>query len=501
MAEQSPDENVPENDAESVTSGRRIQQFCSFAAVGRTEAFQAIFVCRTCCGNELVGRCICSACADQCHRDHEVEYIGMGPCYCDCRDIGCKIVEESRAEAARLGISLSDTNCYCKTAALPTPLSSGRENESTEESSYIRDVFRISILAEATMSSRLTFQAKELVKHSRDTFWLDAATALDEGSLCDLELLAWRIFRQHMHHYRLENTTTATDDDGCGRCMGAEWWVQVKQVSQPPIGTSQSRLESYANGAEAVDLHYDKDEALAESFGLGLFPTLSTVTYLTVPVHAPPTLVFSRRYDQEDNDAISEMLISHPAATKHLVFDGHLLHGAPSHFALRPLSDSRRNEICNVDNCDVTTRVTFLVNLWLSHKPSGVEVLAPEVREAIRMATKQAFSAETVLSRLDGPVAFTTSSPIPHIDLTGLEDLPVKLRGKIELPFVGGKATWVDDEDDDVSDMVLVTYPPPVHQSDTLLVRFGPDLEATLQYSGDDNSTTQYDRDFDGLDS
>lgn len=461
-------------DAGTVASANRIEQFCSFAALGRTEAFQAIFVCRSCCCCDDKLLCICSACADQCHFDHDVEYVGMGPCYCDCSDIGCKIADESKAEADRLGIlSFDGKLCSYKPVIAGSAPPAG-EKVAAGEPSYIRDVFRIPLLDDTTTSYRLTLQAKELVKHSRDTFWLDADTVSDnDGSLCDLELLAWKIFRQHMHHYNLRE---AANDSG--HCIGAEWWVQVKQVSLPPPSeASQSRLETYANGEEAVDLHYDKDEELAESFGLGLFPTLSTVTYLTDSVNAPPTLVFSRRYDEGDDNAISEMLISHPMVAKHLAFDGRLLHGAPSHFALRPLFERLRNEEMNVN---ATTRITFLVNLWLSHKPAGVEVLPNAIREAVQMAANDVSgTTQTVLRTIQGPATFT-ASPVAQIDLTDEEDLPEALRGKIELPFVGGKATWGDDED---GSMILVTYPPPAHECDTLLVRFGPGLEASLQHS------------------
>lgn len=457
--------------ARSLGSDKRIERFCSFAALGCTEAFQAIFVCRSCCGSEQL--CVCAACADQCHADHDVEYIGTGPCYCDCRDMGCSIGEQSDAEAARLGISAPASDCLSV------------EEHSIDKSAYIRDGFRIPLLENTVTLSRLALQALELVKHSRDTFWLEAGADLEsDKSVCELELLAWRIFRQHMQHYGLKET------ENCR--VGAEWWVQVKPVTLPPLvnNTEHSRLESYANGAESVDLHYDKDESMAESFGLGFFPTLSTVTYLSDSWQAPPTLVFSCRYDQGDNVEISEMLISHPTAAKHVVFDGLLLHGAPSHYALRPLFDSRQTTPSDVDwgTGDNTPRITFLVNIWTHHKPAGVEVLPNAIREVIQTAAEKMSGLDlSFRMQLDGAEEFMVLSPLAQIDLTDVDDLPIELRGKIELPFVGGKATWCDDNEDNEGAMVLVTYPPPLHQDDTLLVRFGSNLKPFLHYSGCDD--------------
>lgn len=470
------------NDVDSVdlSDNRVIKHFCSLAAFGRTEVFQAIFVCSSCTSKN---ECICSACAEQCHAGHEVEYIGMGPSYCDCCDIGCIILEESIAEATRLGIVSGTSGSYCPCEPKLPPTSACLETAATAASSYIRDVYGIPAMADAELGCRLALQAKELVKHSRDSFWIDAETAeSNEGSLCELELLAWKIFRRHVQHYNLE----ASSPGGSIRPQGAEWWVQVKPISLPPpleLASPLALLEPYANGAEAVDLHFDKDEAMAESFGLGLFPTLSTVSYLTNSVDAPPTLVFSRRYDQEDKTAISDMLVSHPAATKHLVFDGRLLHGAPSHFALRPLSKNNRNE---TTSDDPQPRITFIVNIWLDHKPAAVHLLPNEIRATVQGASKiAAGDASARVMEGSAALAFTSSFPVEQVVMTdALTDLPEALRGRIELPFVGGKATWVGDDDDEA--MVLVTYPPPVHESDTLIVRFAPDLEAFLQYSRDD---------------
>jgi hypothetical protein len=51
--------------------------------------------------------------------------------------------------------------------------------------------------------------------------------------------------------------------------VGAECWVQVRDAT-----TSDSKQS-------AIDLQYDEDKALTDSFGSLSFPAISTVPYLT----------------------------------------------------------------------------------------------------------------------------------------------------------------------------------------------------------------------------
>jgi len=459
----------------------------------------------------------------------------MGPCYCDCRDLGCRILHQSRAEARRLGLVVEDPADESSRGWTALPAVPFTENQG-EPSSYVQDVFRISLLEEnPEYLHRLIGQAQELVRHSRDTFWLGSDVVLsspdDEkeslSSLCELENLARIIFQQHWNQYGLASLMAGDDETSLNHHRflgGAEWWVQVKSVSAPPPAADEEQqhgAKTYNlsqpppqslrtnNGAEAVDLHYDKDEALAESFGLGVFPTLSTVTYLTTTVNSasPPTVIFSQRYDETDS-CISDMLLSHPAPFKHLVFDGRLLHGAPAHHALR-----RRRPNDHVDD-DEPLRITFLVNLWLDHQPAGVERLPDDIRHAIIHQASSScsnsptdsgmFTVEHGAKRnyFVGPLR-----PIPRVELNSLtitdddDDESSPSARSIELPFVGGKATWggngthADDDDSDTAAMVLATLAPPPHSSDTLLVHFAPGLEASLQYSGTEDDDDDCDDD------
>jgi hypothetical protein len=465
-------------------------EYCSFAVTGPLESFQAIYVCRSCndaADNQPLMACLCEACALACHDDHEgLEYVGTGPSYCDCHQLsaGCKLETCSREKASQLDLS---QGCLKVDSAVPKVSVSGfckvLNQNGDDDNQYVINAFTIKMLLEEDeLYNSLQLHCKELVKHSRETFWLDAT--MDTSTFCDLELLAWSIFQQHVKHYYLQ----------ASEVYGAEWWVQVKPVSAPEVG--KSRLEAYTNGSEAVDLHYDKDEDLAESFGLGSFPTLSTVTYLTTTAPAlpppPPTVIFSHRYDENDQEVIPDMLVSHARRGKHVVFDGRLLHGAPSHRALRPLTletaTATTTTTTKEEEDSVSTseqwRITFLVNVWIGHKPAGVHVLPAEIRDVLQRDNYSSHAQELFTSSASAPVF--ESREITEVHVNEQEDLPLSLRGRIELPFLGKGTTWEDepeeeDEEEAGGGMVLVTYPPPDHVVDTLLVRFGPDLEAFLR--------------------
>jgi hypothetical protein len=479
-------------------------QFCTRAATGCSPVYQEIYTCRTCCENEpntnTTSLCVCSACVDHCHVNHDIDYVGMGPCFCDCVDFCCKIVDESIVEAKRLGIEMTMDNTP-RFQLMPLAPKQ-RHNDANTLSSYTQDVYHISMLRNTILRNRLILQAKELIQHSRETFWLDAETtetltnSSSSSKLCELEYLAWHIFRRHVAHYFGEYQSDSKDGSATNSIMGAEWWVQVKPISTAPVVTPNAKefdaFENDSDSIEAIDLHYDKDEEMADSFGLGIFPSLSTVTYLTESENVPPTIVFSRRYD-EDSENIANMFINHPATTKHIVFDGRLLHGAPSHVLLRQQMPNQMKNISddevvtgNEDPIAPTMRITLLVNIWLNHKPYCVNVLPNPIREAIVKATIGGDEA-TIFPAIDRPMEFILAAPAPKLDLTSVIDQPELLRQKIELPFIGGRATWGDD---DISNaMVITTYPPPTHDDyDTILVNFGPGLEASFQYTGcDDN--------------
>jgi len=365
-------------------------------------------------------------------------------------DRGCKIQESSEKEKLRLNLPTGE---FLQASVPAASKGTGGNRE------CVRDAYMIPVLRDDALCAHLQDLAQHLVQHSKDTFWIDES--VNEAATCGLEKLAWSILRQHESRYGLQGS------------MGAEWWVQVKPVTD-------RRHES------AIDLHYDKDEALAESFGIGRFPALSTVTYLNDA--ASPTVVFSHRYDEADS-SIADVLVSYPLRGKQLVFDGRLLHGAPAHPALRkPGLDDR---ISNGEK--ESWRITFLVNIWVGHKPAGVHPLTIEIRES--------------LSKID-------SGDCHRLDVVSLECIPAEVSERvfskieelggtdvlrIHLPFLGKDTTWGEDGDDSERLVVSMYVPPPSPSlgadrdrssvvGDTLLLRFEPSVGAYLCNPSDTDS-------------
>ena len=403
---------MAEKDSDGVSNG-----CCSFAVTGPHAWWQAIYVCRD-CEEEGALQCICEACAEKCHADHDVEYIGMGPSYCDC-GTRCAIAQQSRDAAIELHVL-------------------GLNEPKKTEDVYEPQAYLIPELTDQGVCQRLIQQSIALAKFPRDTFWISANH--DGKDLCELERLALAIFQNHASTSCAENLA------------GAEWWVQVKDL---------------ASENAAVDIHYDKDENLAEKFGLGSFPLLSTVTYLTE--NAYPTLVFPHCYDEAEDEPMDGVVVSHPRRGKHLVFDGRLLHGAPACEAMcRSESDAE----------SIGTRVTFLVNLWQYAKPCGINSLDPTVQDTIKQ------SVEKLETKAVGDLDMELTK-IERLELTDEEGLRPEHCDRIILPFVSKGATWVED-DEQGPNLVLVTFPPPRHESDIVCVKFGPGMQAYLEYHADD---------------
>ncbi|KAL3804856.1 hypothetical protein HJC23_006628 [Cyclotella cryptica] len=488
---------------------------CTYAVTGSHHpAHQPIYTCHTCHLSSASGyascspidefmredadtsACICECCAEICHDQHEVSFVGVGPCTCDCfrlcattqstscSDNTCQLQEVSREEAARLGFCegglerpLNDP-IPLKIPPVSTLLSMNEEEDDMDDEEYdisahaedkveewtspiciecnssmggyTTDAFTIPYLSAFSHDScdgvkrcqSLIRQAEALVENSHDTFWMPIDN--DDGDLSpstdwsDLEILAKKIFQRHVTAYNLQSSHVSSgksvEDDDSSK-PGAEWWVQVK-----PAGSYLA----------PVDLHYDKDEALAEAFSLGSFPTLSTVTYLTGDANdegknVAPTVVFPHTYHDDEDRPISAMLLSHPVRGKHIVFDGRLLHGAPGHRALR------RDATDNNGEDDSSLRVTFLVNIWRTGRPAGVHVLPQSIRTKIQSAAFEASTSKDQLPKLF-PLDFKKSN-VPHyfapskLSLAFSADNPMD--HQIILPFVSKGATWISDDDSD----------------------------------------------------
>lgn len=219
------------------------------------------------------------------------------------------------------------------------------------------------------------------------TFWMPC-----EGrkAQCRLEKMALEVFR---HHVPVEcNYDAATS--------GAEWWVQIRP--SPPAGRYSMHAKDDSPGAregdnqqedmskKGISYHWDKDEDLRLMMGgtMNIHPHISTVTYLTDL--GAPTVVLNHRVDNLTGEYLSppsnsdpEAFVSWPSRGKHLSFDGRYLHAAPGDL----MDIGEFEEQCRIkegkaegkSGKEVTTvkrrhrRVTFLVNIWLNHKPFNVE--------------------------------------------------------------------------------------------------------------------------------
>jgi hypothetical protein len=489
------------------------RQYCTFAVTGEHKVNQAIYVCRTCSSTNSAPRkavpkanggdrnvtgeeddddadantsanddsqgdqllCVCQGCAEACHADHEgLEYIGFGPAYCDCRVHGstdecgrrvpcCQLAQGSDEAAIRMNLTRQRSAVQEGGAA------------TVRSDSYRMEAFVIPELVDDGACRRLHQSACALAKLSKETFWIDPAT-VDVTSLCDLEKLALSVYQYH---------ASSAEQPLCG----AEWWVQVKPAHDPEAG--------------AVDLHFDKDEAVAECFGLGYFPHLSTVTYLTgasiesdVPGPAnraqpqSPTIVLSRVYGENHNDGKDvDVLISHPRRGKHVVFDGRLLHGAPAALELRDAPAAVRLE--NVLEPDVASqeRVTFLVNLWSQRRPASVETLPEEFRRKLKGSQAGTLEGPLETGNFDG-VSFRRLT-VPERRVSSAQDLCSE--EPLCLPFVSRNATWAVSEGDEDEVVLSILVPCEVRQSDlhTVLFRFDADLSPFLTSAVDGDGASE----------
>lgn len=180
--------------------------------------------------------------------------------------------------------------------------------------------------------------------------WL-AATAEPR---CSLERLAKAIFDKHTAGIAFDPKTS-----------GAEWWAQVREGGQPH---------------EGIEFHWDVDEHFCDieagHDGVHVHPHLSTVTYLSEEGGAPTVILHARCPTDATPGAVAKVYgplsagaVSWPRLGKTIVFDGSDLHGA-----VPP-----RGEGCPSG----LRRVTFLVNVWLGHRPHAVEPLPASLARSI----------------------------------------------------------------------------------------------------------------------
>jgi hypothetical protein len=359
---------------------------CTFALSHRNMLHQAIYICRTCSGKETSGVCCCSGCSNVCHDGHDVDFLAFGNAYCDCgADGGCVLIDRSIIASEKLLGNRSGSGVVVDHALFST---------------LNRSVFSehsISTIKNARIGAFLRAQSSLLVTFSKETFWLSC----ESTPSCAFEQLARHVFDTHV-----ENAAISEFDRSSS---GAEWWVQVKPLNSP----TDSLLESASDGFNGIDLHYDKDEEIASTFEIGIFPLISTVTYLNDDDSALPTVVFETTAATPVGDPIRRCIVSRPALGKHIAFDGKLLHGAPSEFSMFSVCNDFGNghQTLNVSATSKSTlpvpdnfRVTILVNIWLNHHPAAVQRIPLEIVSALstQLNAMDSDSRKEIISAMEG---------------------------------------------------------------------------------------------------
>eukprot|EP00798_Chlamydomonas_sp_ICE-L_P030062 gene30062-35031_t len=267
--------------------------YCSYALSGDNLMHQALYCCRDCSPDGSL--CCCGGCKDKCHAGHNVEYIADGKGYCDCGkgslDKPCCLITASTSHARQLlpntdgrlapGVNsrnpiefvelhtapaLASSQCATTTPAAESGVTAGGGGGGNGGGGSAG----VGAGGDGLLQ-RVATACKALVGESKETFWVNNG---DEPR-CVLEELALDIYRYHVGRLGLERE---------GLAGGAEWWVQVKDMATAKPG---------------VDIHYDKDEEVAEAWDIGVYPDVSTVTYFSDAPGSAPTVVLSKTASEE----------------------------------------------------------------------------------------------------------------------------------------------------------------------------------------------------------
>ena len=494
------------------------KQICTYAATKNNPFNQHIYTCRTCYGtSEEQLLCICQYCSQVCHDGHDIEYIGFGLSYCDCSSSNnnscgnnrCLLIEESYKICNQFGIKIGNADNKTDNHIFERSENKNVNNDNNHDTfPYNVSVYTIPSLFKnndrdinnINSSISLSNEAKELIKHTKETHWLSCSYLSSKSnghhtentngieSLCNLEKLAL-----NMLYYHLRNTLNMSDDTLQETMLredtGVEWWVQV-------LKSNDSDDKNDTNG---IDLHYDKDEVLAELLDLGSFPLLSTVTYLSGASSSSsyPTLIFPYTYDDhcmnndDGSNVMKDVCISYPKEGKHLVFDGRLLHGVSSDSRFL-ISDTGANADNDKLKSSSVNRVTFLANIWLhGNKPCSISELDPSIRQTLNN-----YDNFPLFSNMSNTSSYMKEYSIPTKTLSALSNEEIEELETASIPFVRNKKInslkeqeEADDEDYDDSLVVNMIIPPiSCHDNDTVHLIFNEGMEAFLEYPYEDDS-------------
>mmetsp|Transcript_24653 Transcript_24653/g.37461 ORF Transcript_24653/g.37461 Transcript_24653/m.37461 type:complete len:326 (+) Transcript_24653:239-1216(+) len=200
-------------------------------------------------------------------------------------------------------------------------------------------------------------------KDKAKSFWVPYSSK----PRCLLEATALQIGKFHLQDFEFS---------------GVEFWAQ------------------YRRSNDGLGFHFDKDEHAAREENVWKHPALATATYLSN--EGAPLVVFET-YSAEDTDAEEQKdhseetgkrrnenipsnppraWIVFPSQGRHVVFSGGLLHGVAS-------------EVMVTDQAIKSTgtggRLSFLVNVWVDHKPKEVQQLTNEMIEMFTSNVEGAF--------------------------------------------------------------------------------------------------------------
>jgi hypothetical protein len=189
--------------------------------------------------------------------------------------------------------------------------------------------------------------------------------------------------------------------------------------------------------------------------------------------------------DSHSRKFFSQVFLSQPRTGKHILFDGRLLHGAPSEPSLRESARFQSKDNSNQDPLS-HMRITFLVNIWLTKRPNKVSILPNPIRQIIMDASnghESLMSADTIEFKEQIVERLTMNH-----DSFGRDP------EKISLPFVSKGATWIDsnegddDDEEEGTDNLVVSMFPPNITSDSLLIcyrdGYQPFFENQVNYEG-----------------
>ena len=254
----------------------------------------------------------------------------------------------------------------------------------------------------------------------------------------------------------------------------------------------------------SVCLHFDKDEEISSIFSVGIFPQLSTVTYLSKTKNTAPTVILERYPKDPVAQSIKKCYVSYPQRGKHVRFDGLYLHGACSQFLdnekndeelsieneenidadadlniddngiidisklsltfseyenIKPKNEHSFNKNKNkIKNKKVKYRVTFLVNIWINHKPLKVENLSNKICEKLLQKEKEMNVEKDILNNILIIKNDDNCTKICTLNIN--EDVISKeLNGSwVDIPFVTSDSDW--GKEDCETDLFLRIWAP-----------------------------------------